>query len=198
MSPWSCDLESVMQGRGTRHQVTTAGSALRFADALDLLEGSGPFREFLGTTITQSPFVALRWETPPITRETRGRSFEFVLVDDPWLVAAPEPDVFAPYFDAQPPDVLALAVPNLGRTATLVVPRALGRPAVYAHLKAFLHGAPEPQVHQLWQCVARTARQGLSERPLWVSTAGGGVSWLHVRLECRAKYYAYRPYAQAT
>ncbi|MGI9175867.1 MAG: DUF6940 family protein [Rhodothermales bacterium] len=25
---------------------------------------------------------------------------------------------------------------------------------------------------------------------MWLSTAGGGVSWLHVRLDSRPKYYA--------
>ena len=30
--------------------------------------------------------------------------------------------------------------------------------------------------------------------PVWVSTAGAGVSWLHVRLDDRPKYYGYQPY----
>lgn len=32
--------------------------------------------------------------------------------------------------------------------------------------------------------------------PLWVSTSGLGVSWLHVRLDSRPKYYTYAPYKQ--
>jgi len=30
--------------------------------------------------------------------------------------------------------------------------------------------------------------------PTWLSTAGGGVAWLHVRLDTRPKYYRYNPY----
>jgi hypothetical protein len=30
--------------------------------------------------------------------------------------------------------------------------------------------------------------------PEWLSTAGAGVSWLHVRLDDRPKYYGYAPY----
>jgi len=41
--------------------------------------------------------------------------------------------------------------------------------------------------------------QGLEDRladtPLWLSTAGLGVSWLHVRLDTRPKYYRHRVYA---
>jgi hypothetical protein len=34
----------------------------------------------------------------------------------------------------------------------------------------------------------------LGTAPVWVSTAGMGVSWLHVRLDNRPKYYGYKPY----
>lgn len=40
-----------------------------------------------------------------------------------------------------------------------------------------------------------TARVGT--RPVWLSTAGAGVAWLHVRLDDRPKYYSYRPYTLA-
>ena len=31
--------------------------------------------------------------------------------------------------------------------------------------------------------------------PVWMSTSGAGVSWLHIRLDSRPKYYQYRPFA---
>ncbi len=34
----------------------------------------------------------------------------------------------------------------------------------------------------------------ISDRPIWLSTAGGGVAWLHVRLDSTPKYYGYAPY----
>ena len=37
----------------------------------------------------------------------------------------------------------------------------------------------------------------LSAKPVWLSTAGAGVSWLHVRLDDRPKYYGYAPYREA-
>jgi hypothetical protein len=34
----------------------------------------------------------------------------------------------------------------------------------------------------------------LSSAPLWLSTSGLGVAWLHVRLDERPKYYTHAPY----
>jgi len=34
----------------------------------------------------------------------------------------------------------------------------------------------------------------INAKRVWLSTAGMGVSWLHVRLDDRPKYYGHRPY----
>ena len=195
MKDWAFAGEPVLAGHGARYRPRPGTEGITCLEALDLLASSAAFRDVLSRTIAGSPYAALRWEMPPITVDTLGRGFEFVLVDDPFLDMEPEPGVFGPYFEGVPPEVLALAVPNLGRTARLVVPRGVADDSAYAHLKSFVRHAPADQVHQLWQCVARTARQELSQGRLWVSTAGGGVSWLHVRIEHEPKYYSYRPYA---
>ncbi len=38
--------------------------------------------------------------------------------------------------------------------------------------------------------------QRIGAMPVWLSTAGAGVSWLHVRLDTRPKYYHHGPYRQ--
>src|SRR2546421_5679118 len=40
----------------------------------------------------------------------------------------------------------------------------------------------EPQRHALWEAVGAAMERRLSAKPVWLSTAGAGVSWLHVRL----------------
>jgi hypothetical protein len=197
MGTWSTISDSVLSAHGVRHKVHADGDPVTTSAALDMLAESRAFRAFLTRTILSAGYTALRWETPPVTTDSIGRPFEFVLVNDPFLDAEAEPEVFAPYFAERPADVSVLAISNLGGTARLVVPRELTRPADYVHLKVFLEAAPDSQVHALWQCVARTARKELSAHPLWISTAGGGVNWLHVRLERSPKYYSYRPYANA-
>ena len=34
----------------------------------------------------------------------------------------------------------------------------------------------------------------IDDRPVWLSTAGMGIAWLHIRLDDRPKYYGYREY----
>jgi hypothetical protein len=184
-----------------------AGGTLRYAidadqaplgrrAALERLAADAGFRDYLSEQLRSVAFPAYRLELPPLSAATGSEPFEFVVVDDPWLEVAPEPAVFAGYFEP-PVDAAVRAVANLGGTARLVVPRQIAAAEHYAHLARFLRGAPAPQVHALWQCVAASTLADLDDQPLWVSTAGGGVAWLHVRLERRPKYYRHRPYASA-
>ena len=50
--------------------------------------------------------------------------------------------------------------------------------------------------HALWRTVGEAVSERITDRPLWLSTAGGGVAWLHVRLDSRPKYYGHTPYAR--
>ena len=70
----------------------------------------------------------------------------------------------------------------------------IAAPSVFAHLAAFVRGAPAQQRHVLWQRVADAMMRRLSGQPVWLSTAGAGVSWLHVRLDDRPKYYSFSEY----
>jgi hypothetical protein len=182
-------------GRGTKYTVTKGVEPLSFSEALDLMARDSDFREGLTATLAASNHAAYRWETPPVTHHLLRRPFEFVLMDSPGLAPSPEPDAFRSHFSRVASEVDVLAIPNLGNTATLVIPRQLAEPLNYAHLARFVRGAPPAQVHHLWQCVAKTVKANVSSHPLWLSTAGGGVSWLHVRVEGVPKYYSYRPYA---
>ena len=104
---------------------------------------------------------------------------------------APEPGAFADHF--KPGQPVAIFV-NLGRDALLVAPAPLGPPGAYAHLAAFARHAPASQQDALWRAVGDAVAGRLSTEPLWLSTSGLGVGWLHVRLDERPKYYAYAPY----
>lgn len=85
----------------------------------------------------------------------------------------------------------------------------------YAHLAIFVRSAPTEQVLRTWQVAAMALldRLGLdnnnhkqdadlppqrqstsSSQPVWLSTCGTGVAWLHFRLDSVPKYYSYMPY----
>jgi hypothetical protein len=121
--------------------------------------------------------------------------YEFVLVDSPQLAsAAAEPLVFDDYFNSAKSVGSVVVFENLGGDAELVAPCPQGPPQHYAHLAAFARAAPQAQRHELFRRLAQTIETRLSENPLWVSTSGLGVYWLHVRLDSRPKYYTFEPY----
>ncbi len=76
----------------------------------------------------------------------------------------------------------------------LVAPAPQGPPRAYAHLAVFARHAPASQQDALWQAVGHAVADRLATEPLWLSTSGLGVGWLHVRLDERPKYYTYAPY----
>jgi len=168
---------------------------LTVADILRLWRDDDIFRGFWVETLRAPPFAAYCWEMPPLRRSNVDRSFECVFVDNPALAAtAADPGPFEAHFRAAA-GADSVTFDNLGGDARLVAPCPRAEPAVYSHLAVFAREAPDNQARALWRAVAGGAAERLGERPLWLSTAGLGVYWLHVRLDDRPKYYRHRPYA---
>ena len=185
-------VEVLDEGRVHLYRMMRQDEPLLYDTVLALWQYDAAFRDFFITLLAQAPFKTYRWETPPITKRTMGRAFEFVLLNSPGLAQTPDERTFARHFSNEGAGITVFA--NLGRDATLIVPSPRAEPSAYRHLAVFMREAPEVQRHALWRAVGATVQDELSEAPLWLSTAGGGVSWLHVRLDARPKYYRFRPY----
>jgi hypothetical protein len=186
----------ILGNHAHRYCITRHGEAISYGSALRLWQQDEAFRVWLNSTLAESPFAAFRWETPPVTSHTIDRQFEFVLLNAPELICPADAQTYAEYFTLSGADEGVVAFDNLGKDAVLVVPSPLNRQSDYGHLAAFIRAAPATQKSALWRVVGRTAQQQLSDRPLWISTAGGGVAWLHVRLDSYPKYYGHREYRQ--
>lgn len=142
--------------------------------------------------IAAHPAAAVFWELPPLTSDRLPQPFECVLISSPALARLPnDPVTFSGYFRARR-DVAVFE--NLGGDATLVVPAPVPVGAQYPHLAAFCRTAPEHLIAGFWRQLALTAQQEIKNEPLWISTAGLGVGWLHARLDSRPKYYSHAPY----
>lgn len=190
---WRPQVQPLPGGRTIGVSISRDSSAVSLAEVLALWRSSPEFRDFFNSLLANAPFAGFRWEMPPVTAMTADRAFEFVLLDSPGLGRHPDPDAFAAHFAGQDPaGVVEFA--NLGGDARLVVPGPAGSPTACGHIAAFVRGAPAAQRHALWQTVGLAMERRLSERPVWLSTAGAGVPWLHVRLDDRPKYYGYAPY----
>ena len=193
---WDCQTEDLDQGRLRQVKILCEGSVASYADILELWRSDEVFCNFFIRLLAQAPYAAYLWETPPITRAGTKQDFEFVLVDSPDLARlTPDPHSFAAHFEAAEAEVVAFA--NLGGDALLVAPTPRAAPGSYPHLAAFARSAPAEQQHAFWRTVGAEVTGRLSDRPLWLSTNGLGVAWLHARLDSRPKYYTHRPYRTA-
>jgi uncharacterized protein DUF6940 len=192
---WDATDEILAAGSARRYVMRCDGSPLSYGDAVRLWRDNAGFRSCFTALLADAPYSAFRWEAPPLTLSTASRPFEFVLLDAPGLERSPDADAFADHLTDSSPGGSVAAFPNLGNDAVLVVPRADGPPQHYTHLAAFVRGAPPVQQHALWRAVGAAVQARLGPSPMWLSTAGAGVAWLHVRLDSRPKYYGHRPYA---
>ena len=189
---WTSKCEELDNVRGLRFAIDFDSRPATIADVLRGWQNDADFRSLFNLLLAEVPFTAFRWETPAVTTATVLQPFEFVLLDSPDLARRPDPNAFATHFSEADADIAVF--PNLGADAILVVPYPVAEPSAYGHLAAFVRLAPESQRQALWKAVGDAMGRRVEAKAVWLSTAGAGVSWLHVRLDDRPKYYGFKPY----
>ena len=169
---------------------------LTYSQVIEYWQDDRDFRIFFTSILSSVDFSAYFWETPPITLSTINKKFEFVLVKSPQLARVKSnPNPFQEYFRHTSSNQKIITFPNLQQDALLVVPCPIAEKEIYCHLASFVRKAPEIQNHLLWQTLSQAITQKLDEnKPIWVSTSGLGVYWLHIRLDSFPKYYNFQPY----
>lgn len=196
MSAWDARIEVLEGGRTRRAWLLSGREPVPYADVLALWREDEPFRAFFDELLRDAPYEAYLWEVPPVRRVTDHRPFEFVQVDCPPLArASADAAAFAPRF-ADAEDGIA-TFPNLGGDALLLAPAPDEHGRGPAHLAAFLRDAPPARRHALWARIGAAVADRIGDEPLWLSTSGLGIAWLHVRLDSSPKYYSFGPYRDA-
>ena len=173
-------------------QISEKDEPLSFAQVIERWQNSALFRSYFNTLLAEVPFEAFYWEVAPTTLAQTSLTFEFVVINSaPLGHIIPDQSAFQEYFMAGKAVVDFL---NLGKDAHLLVPTPIGNASCYAHLAQFVRHAPAAQQDEFWEKVGELYGAGLNNQPLWLSTAGLGVSWLHLRLDSRPKYYRHEGY----
>lgn len=166
--------------------------------------------------IVSSPYASLLFETPGASAHSSSTTpFEFALVNEPALkvVAESRPDrnAFSKHFVVarrQADEARVCSFQNLGGDAILIAPLPPApssdgeddnNDSTYSHLAIFVRNAPRSQVSDFWKLAAASylhvlQRKHPQEEKTWFSTNGMGVSWLHMRIDDRPKYYSYAPF----
>ena len=193
---WTVRREELSETCGLRFAIDLHSQPATVVDVLRGWDNDAGFRSLFNSMLAEAPYAAFRWETPPVTTASASQPFEFVLLDSPGLARSADPKAFAEHFSESVDGIAVFH--NLGRDAILVVPSPVAEASAYGHLAAFVRLAPESQRHALWRSVAEAMTRRIGVKPVWLSTAGAGVPWLHVRLDDHPKYYWFEPYMRPT
>jgi hypothetical protein len=192
-SMWRVRHDNPGPARTLRLRFYERDECLSYAKFLKALAQETTFQELIQEEMRAAPFVAFRWETPPLTANTIDQPFECLLHDSPDLDVRADPIEFETYFR---PGADVVCFENLGADALMIVPCPISTSANYSHIAAFHRSAPSSQQHAFWIAVAQAVLKRIGSQPLWLSTAGGGVDWLHMRLGKRPKYYRHLPWRE--
>lgn len=165
-----------------------------YEQALTGLQDEALFRSLLINTLRTQPFFTYKWETPALSTQLSGRQFEFVLTEAPWLDRTADSSDFSTHLIHREDDVVEFT--NLGGDAQLLVPTDRDPATNYCHLGSFTLTAPEHQQHALWQAVGKMGLKLMNNEPIWISTAGDGVPWLHMRFDQTPKYYVHTEFTR--
>ena len=192
---WKSSVEILKSKHIQKISILYHDRRLTYSEVRELWRENKAFNSFFSSLLAESPFLAYFWETPPITISNIHQAFEFVLVDSPRLAQVqPNSNPFRQYFQSVSLEEEIISFPNLRKDALLVVPCPIAEESAYPHLASFVREAPESQQQKLWQCLGQVIQQNINHQPMWVSTSGLGVYWLHIRLDSYPKYYTYKPY----
>ena len=174
--------------------VDTEQGKLTFEEVMSAWRSDQGFRSTWIGGLKALPFPACCWECPPVDETSLGRAFECVMIASPSLTRMrTDPGAFAEHFR---PGCDVVTFGNLGGDAILVAPCPESH-GEFAHLASFTATASPGRQDALWRTVGEALASRVGPRTLWLSTAGRGVAWLHVRLDASPKYYRHAEYVRA-
>lgn len=167
---------------------------LTFYEVLKLWQENDEFNDFYTSVLHDCGFGSFVWEHPLLSAELLHQAYEFVLIRTPNYFNQPDTATFKDYFVPVSDNQGIVSFPNLGHDAYLIVPSPIHGGSNYSSLADFVRSAPLEQTRALWQVTGREVMRRIPDQTVWLSVAGGGVAWLHIRLDSRPKYYRYGPY----
>lgn len=171
------------------------GEPLRWSQFQRLLVESTLLRTALTRRLREDSKPAFYFECSPHF-EGSDAVFRFVLVPAPGLVSRRvDTHSFAEHFANG--RGLCRTFANLRGDSTLVVPAPAQRDESFGHLASWLRAASDLQADTVWSAVGDAIAKWPSG-PLWLSTSGGGVAWVHFRLDPRPKYYKHAAFRSLT
>jgi len=144
--------------------------------------------------ILRTKFETIYFNCPPVTKADLDQVFNVAILNAPALRSVTtDVHTFADKFIDQN---MVTSFENLNGDCLMVCPVPLeDQPEeIYSSLGPFIRSARIEQQIAFWGLVASDLETVISIRKVWMNTAGTGVSFLHLRLDSRPKYYEYRKF----
>lgn len=141
--------------------------------------------------ILRPNFKTIYFNCPPLTKDDLDNVLEFAILNAPPLVdVSADVEKFADKFKGKS---MVTSFNNYGGDALLVCPVPIeGQDVdIYSSLAPFIRCARIEQQTAFWARVAKDLETLIPERTVWMNTAGTQITFLHLRLDSRAKYYQY-------
>ena len=192
---WSFEKTIIEQGNIVEYSILENGKRISFEAYIDLIIHSFSFRTFFNEVLSKNEFQAFFFEVKPVTLEKLNADFEFAVVNSLSLAKInSDKSAFQEYLSVGDSVV---TFHNLNKDAQLVVPNEISEKQAYAHIANFVRRAEPKQIDTFWQLVGKVYKASIKNRPIWLSTSGLGVYWLHMRIDAIPKYYSYAKYKKA-
>lgn len=134
------------------------------------------------------PFTSYYFEAPNL--KSINIPLEFVLVESDTLHT--KKANWGPYRDYMSLGKHATSFDNKDGEFRLIIPTKKGD---YGHVADFMKSATDKEIQEVLHLTAKEIHDASkSRKPLYLSTHGDGVSWLHFRVGRTPKYYNYHKY----
>jgi len=182
-------IEVVQQNQTTiRFRIKKDNQFLTFREVFELWSSNETFIKFYKNELIKMNFKAFYWEHPALKKEYLEKNYECLIEKSSILEGLPlNKNAFKDYIYNN--EEVACFM-NLGNTARLVVPTKKTENEIYNHFGKFIRFADENQIIAVFKCIGQTITQEIErQKVVWLSTAGLGVIWLHIRMDIRPKYY---------
>lgn len=178
---------------GARIRITEEDNLLTFREVFDLWQASTGFIDFYVDSLIALDYDEFFWEHPAIKEEYLDKPYEFVVQKSiSFSRRNVDENAFSDYINT---NKQVAVFDNLGKNARLVVPTKQSSKNTYKHMGTFVRNAKKEQIHEQFNQLSQTILEEVEAgRLIWVSTAGLGVIWLHMRLDSRPKYYRTNSY----
>ena len=184
---------SVINANIVVYKLSDDGRQLSHRDVYRLWREDPDFVRFYVRLMLDTSCDGFCWETPPVVLENLGDEHEFAVIRSE--AHARLRQNWTPFSEHFRNGNLAVSFLNLGKNGIMIAPQP-DRSFDGGSIASFLKTASDERVIALWQLVGKEMIKRVNNVPIWLSTAGLGVSWLHVRLDSKPKYYRYSTYKQ--